>query len=218
MTTCRDIVIWGATGQFRALSEFLASAGYEVVALVDRRVALSPLPDVPLLSNEAGLASWLERRQSSAPLFGAVAIGGAHGDDRIGIGKRLEMLGLTIAQLVHPTAFVAETAKLSASCQILPRAIVCSNVQVGDATILNSGALIEHDCVLGDGSHVGPGAIIAGEVVIGRSAFVGAGAIVLPRLEIGDEAIIGAGAVVTKSVPRGVTVIGTPARIMSSSL
>ena len=36
-------------------------------------------------------------------------------------------------------------------------------------------------------------------------------------LVIGKEAIVGMGAVVTKSVPAGATVVGNPARIVSTS-
>jgi len=46
---------------------------------------------------------------------------------------------------------------------------------------------------------------------IGARAWLGGGVIVLPGVEIGRDAIIGAGSVVTKSVPDGVTAVGSPA-------
>ena len=47
-----------------------------------------------------------------------------------------------------------------------------------------------------------------------RRARVGGGAILCPGVEIGEEAFVGAGAVVVRDVPRGVVVVGNPARVL----
>jgi acetyltransferase-like isoleucine patch superfamily enzyme len=49
---------------------------------------------------------------------------------------------------------------------------------------------------------------------IRRGARIGGGAILCPGIEVGEEAFVGAGAVVTKDVPRGVVVVGNPARVL----
>jgi acetyltransferase-like isoleucine patch superfamily enzyme len=52
-------------------------------------------------------------------------------------------------------------------------------------------------------------------VKIGRNVWCGCHVTILPGVTIGDHAIIGAGAVVTKSVPKGETWGGVPARRIS---
>ena len=47
---------------------------------------------------------------------------------------------------------------------------------------------------------------------IGDNVWIGGGAIILPGVTVGDDAVIGAGAVVTRDVPRGIVVVGNPAR------
>ena len=51
---------------------------------------------------------------------------------------------------------------------------------------------------------------------IGHNVWIGGGAIILPGVTVGDDAVIGAGSVVTRDVPRGVVVVGNPARIRQS--
>jgi serine O-acetyltransferase len=52
--------------------------------------------------------------------------------------------------------------------------------------------------------------------VIGDQVFIGAGARVLGGIVIGDGAKIGANAVVIEDVPAGATVVGVPARVVST--
>jgi serine O-acetyltransferase len=57
----------------------------------------------------------------------------------------------------------------------------------------------------------------AGFPKIGDGVTIYAGAIVIGGVAVGDGATIGAGAVVLDDVPVGATVVGSPARVVSSS-
>jgi acetyltransferase-like isoleucine patch superfamily enzyme len=94
-------------------------------------------------------------------------------------------------------------------------AIIRTNgrVAIGDHTF------IAHEVVIADTAFAtpprgGPEPAGAG-VQIGAGAWIGARAILLGGASIGDEAIVGAGAVVGTEVPRGATVVGNPARVVS---
>jgi serine O-acetyltransferase len=89
------------------------------------------------------------------------------------------------------------------------------------------GLLIAHgDCVylyaerIGDNCTFYQGVTLGrtetGVPVIGNNVTVFAGASVLGGIHIGDGATIGAGAVVVKDVPSGATVIGVPAKVLST--
>jgi serine O-acetyltransferase len=52
---------------------------------------------------------------------------------------------------------------------------------------------------------------------IGNDVFIGAGARIIGGIEIGDGALVGANAVVVKDVPAGGTVVGIPARPLTSA-
>jgi sugar O-acyltransferase (sialic acid O-acetyltransferase NeuD family) len=213
----REVIFWGATGQAKVLREALLDTDCRVVALVDNRDVPSPFPGLDVLPGESGLDDWLAQRGGSTDLFGAVAVGGGRGRDRIELMALMLARGLAPLTVIHRTAFVAADALLGSGCQILAQSAVCTCAELGDGVIVNTSASVDHDCQIGRGVHVGPGARLAGEVTVGEMAFIGMGAIVLPRLRIGENAVIGAGAVVTRDVAPGITVLGAPARPIDSS-
>ena len=206
-----SLIIWGASGHAKVLSEFAEQCGFRIVAFFDQRcITHSPLQGIPVYQGEEGFAAWLKEREEPAAF--AVAIGGGHGRDRIAIHERLSAVGLFAPVLRHPTAFIASDAEIGAGSQILAQAAVCASARVGRQCIINTAASVDHECRLGDGVHVAPGAHLAGLVIVEDFAFIGIGAIILPRIRIGKGSVVGAGAVVTQDVPDGVTVLGVPAR------
>ncbi len=206
----RPLVIWGATGQAKVVAEFAPALGYGIVALFDNDPALkSPFPSIPLFHGREGFERW--RASSPGPADFVVAVGGARNAERLELIEALERAGMTAATLIHPTAFVAASARIGAGCQILAQSSVCAEVSLGAGCIVNTAASVDHECELGEGVHVGPGAVLCGCVKVGRCGFIGAGAVVMPRISIGADAIVAAGAVVSRNVAPNRTVAGVPA-------
>jgi maltose O-acetyltransferase len=108
---------------------------------------------------------------------------------------------------------------------------------------LGANAFLNYNCVIldvvevsiGEGAQLGPavqiyaadhprdpvrrreGLEFGRAVRIGKHAWIGGGAIILPGVTIGDEAVVGAGSVVTRDVSAGATVVGKPARLVTSA-
>ncbi len=209
----RRFVLWGSKGHALVLEATIRLVGGRVVALFDNDPQAQPvLQDVPLYIGDEGLASFLSQGPVS-DLSALVAIGRTHCGARRSIQEVLSLAGFQIPTLIHPRAYVCDTAKIGAGCQVLGHATVAAAAWIGDACIVNHGAIVDHECRLGAGTHVAPGSTLCGCVETGTDVFIGAGATVLPRVRIGAGAMIGAGAVVTRDVPDGTVVAGAPARL-----
>lgn len=208
----KSFVIWGCAGHAKVLVSLIKSQGGQVVAFFDNSEVSSILSGVPVYVGEIGFNTWAKEAKSLLNVTGLVAIGGHSGADRIKIQNIFRAAGLKLEPLIHPTAFVCNTATLGEGSQVLAQAVVAANSKLGDACIINHKASVDHECILGNGVHLAPGATVCGCVTVGDNVMIGAGSVILPRLKIGPDSIIGAGAVVTKDVLPGSIILGNPGR------
>lgn len=91
--------------------------------------------------------------------FDAFFIGIGNNAVRHKLQDKLAGLGLTLATLISPRAFVSPSVKVGSGTVIEPGAIVNANVTIGCGCIVSVGSIIDHDSVLEDFSHVNTGAI-----------------------------------------------------------
>ncbi len=118
--------------------------------------------------------------------------------------------------LVHPTAILGSGLALGEGTVVQGLSWLSPMVHVGQHCYVGYGAKLGHDVAIGSFASLMPGCIIGGEVKIGEGAMVGAGAVVLQGLSIGERAVVGAGSTVVADVGPDATVVGSPARPVSS--
>lgn len=209
-TRQRGVIVFGAGGHARELSDQLNDDGIRQYAFVDDFSNGHNLLSYPVLP-------FMEAMQSHPDAAWLIAIGDPHA--REAVAKRLDASGLVLGTFVSSKAVLSPSAVLQAGVQVFSGSVVSSGAKLGRCVIINFGCVVSHDVELADYVTVSPGSKIAGHAEIGARCMLGVGACILngrpaKRLKIGEDCIVGAGACVVADVQPGLTVIGIPARPM----
>jgi carbonic anhydrase/acetyltransferase-like protein (isoleucine patch superfamily) len=130
--------------------------------------------------------------------------------------------------VVHPSAFVDDSAQVIGDVQIGPESSVWMNavirgdvndIRIGARTNVQDGTVIHvmhdtHPTRIGDDVTIGHSAVVHGCTVEDR-VLIGMGAILLNGAVVGHDSIVAAGALVAEDmvVPPRSLVMGVPARV-----
>lgn len=194
------LVVYGAGGHGTVVADAAQCAGTRVLGFLDDRDAATLAPAEQMLDQN-------DPRLAGAAFIPAIG----DNDARRSVFARIEQLGGTVVNIVHPSAAVSPSATLGRGVYIGPQAVVNAHATVGDGCIVNTAAVVEHHCTLGAFVHMAPGAVLGGGVHIGAGTLLGLGCRVLPRVSIGARCVVGSGAVVTRPAEDAHTLLGVPA-------
>ena len=147
-------------------------------------------------------------------------------DVKVGQGTRIfdfvNLYGCTIGQNSKIGTFVEiqKNAFVGDNCKISSHTFICEGVTIEDDVFVGHGVVFINDrvprAVNAEGQPAGVADWDCRETRVKKGASIGSGAVIMCDVTIGVGALIGAGAVVTKDVPDGATVVGNPARVLSS--
>lgn len=73
---------------------------------------------------------------------------------RLRLLKEAEQAGFQLARLVHPSAVVMPSVKLSGGVIVEAQAVINTNAVVELGCLISAGAVVNHDCRLAEGCHV----------------------------------------------------------------
>lgn len=143
------------------------------------------------------------------------------GDD-VSVGPFTNLYGCQIGDgtRVGPFVEIQRGAVIGARCKIQSHSFVCDGVEIGDEVFVGHNVVFINDKRPRATNEAG-GLQTADDwelvpTIVERGASIGSGAVVLGGVRIGERALVGAGAVVTADVAAGETVVGSPARPLSS--
>lgn len=113
--------------------------------------------------------------------------------------KSIRMRGGKFANLIHPTAMIAPTAKLGEGNIIYPFAIIGPNAVIGDFNLLTSQTIISHDTIVGNRNFFAT-SLFCGHDLIGDDNYFGVRVTAIPNVVIGDRNKIQAGMIIDKNI------------------
>lgn len=206
-TSGLPLILLGAGGHAKVLLALAKSAGLVVQGLCDPMLAQQGQSDwkgLPVLGGDEALDGIDPRKVGLINGLGQLV--GQRFRNRL--FENLKAKGFTFPVLVHPTAWVAPTARLEQGVQIMAGSIVQPDCNIGENTIINTRASVDHDCWIGKNVHIAPGATLCGGVIIGDDAFIGSGATIIQGLRIGARAVAGAGVTLVRDLPSDARALG----------
>lgn len=205
-----DVIVFGASGHAKVIIDLIEKQGQLLVTgLVDDNPALNgqDIYGYKVLGNKEELKPQHVKQC-------VVAIG----DNRVrnDVAQWLVKNDFDLAKaIIHPSVQLARGVSIGDGSVVMAGSVVNSDTIIANNTIINTGASIDHDCTIGNTVHIAPGATICGGVSVGDLTLIGAGAVICPNVKIGKNVIVGAGATVLKDVVDNVSVVGTPAKVIS---
>lgn len=187
------VLIYGSREFAATVTELVRHCGHEVAGMVD---------DFSTANGILGtLGSVIETHPPGE--FGiALAIGYKNLPARWSAWERVRAAGYSAPPLVHPRAYVADSARTGNGAMVMAGAIVDVRATVGEASVLWPGACLNHDAALGSNSFLSPNATVCGFATVGRHCFVGAGAVIVDHVRVPDEGFVKAGSVFRGEGPK----------------
>ncbi|MCH4093851.1 MAG: acetyltransferase [Acetobacter peroxydans] len=134
--------------------------------------------------------------------------------DRAALGEKVGKLGLKLASVISPSAFVSRFAEIGNGVIIGPHVSVQATAKIGNNVAINTAAIIGHDVVVKENCVISSMVNLGGGVHVEALSYIGMGALIREKLHVGGSSIVGMGAVVHSDVPSEVIVVGNPARVV----
>ena len=203
----KKLAIFGGGGHGKVCASIAEILGYSVHFFDDAFPKVKSCGKWQVAGNKGHLQACLNVFE-----FAFIAIG--NNQIRSVIQNELETFGLTMVNLISPTASIHNSVELGKGILVVGNVCINIDSMIADGCIINTNAAIDHDCRLGRYSHVCPGASLAGEVTVGERSWIGIGSSVIQQISIGSDVMVGAGTSVIKNIPDNATVVGCPGRII----
>lgn len=213
----QQIVIYGAGGFAREVAWLIEACNaheesFTVTGFIDDNVKThgTILDDIPVMGLQAAY-----RRFPAARVVSGIG----NPQVRQRTMEKAEAIGFGCASIIHPRTERSRRITIGEGTVICAGCILTTNIQLGKQVQINIDCTIGHDVTMSDYVTLAPGVHVSGLIKFGQRVYIGTGAVIINGTEtepliIEDDVIIGAGACVTKSVARGETVVGVPAKAL----
>ena len=198
----QKLVVYGGGGHGKSVIDTIRSQSlYDILGVIDDGLEIGDqVLDIEVLGGSEVLPQLYQEGIGQA----VNAVGGI-GDirSRIKVFQLISDNGFICPTVIHDSAVVEKSAKISAGVQVFPHAYIGSDTFIGFGVIVNTSAVVSHDCSLADLVNISPGSILAGGVEIGYGTLIGMGVTVNLNVSIGENVRIGNGATIKTDVPDG---------------
>lgn len=181
----KRVIVIGAGGHGRSVAEAVLLLGRdELVGFVDDGAnANAKVWTYPMLGRTDVLHSLREHADAVVVAIGNNAV-------REMLHARMADAGFELLSVIHPTAFVSQTASLGPGCAVMASAVVGTEAHLCEGVIVNCGAIVDHHCRVDAFGHLGVNACMAGGSALGHRAWMQAGSALGYGVQVENDAVL----------------------------
>jgi sugar O-acyltransferase (sialic acid O-acetyltransferase NeuD family) len=175
------LLIYGSKDFAATVAELGRHCGYDVVGMVD---------DYNSGPGILGTFDAVSRSHPASQYGIVIAIGYTNIPARWAAWEKSRSAGYRAPALIHPRAYVADTARMGEGAIVMAGALVDVRAEIGDLAVLWPGACINHDVNIGRNTFISPNATVCGFARVGAHSFIGAGSVVVDHGEVPEASFI----------------------------
>ena len=209
MSQSRDVVIIGAGGFGLEALQYARDAHvqgwpYRVTGFIDDEMQAG-------IEIEDGVRV-MGTTDDEVLMAGQVIIAVGDPSVREALAAQVHGSGGRLVTLVHPSAYVAPSARLGAGSLLCPFSMVGVRAVVGQNVAMNVFASVGHEASVGNHTVLSPYSAMLGRTCIGARCYLATQATVAPGITIGSQSKVSAGSVVMRDAAPGSMLAGNPAK------
>ena len=175
------LLIYGSKDFAATVAELIRHCGHEAAGMVD---------DYNSGSHILGDLASVTRTHPPSQYAVAMAIGYSNLSARWAAWQRIQSAGYCARTLIHPRAYVADSARIGAGTMVMAGAIVDVRAEIAELAVVWPGACINHDVTVGSNTFVSPNATVCGFARIGAHSFIGAGAAIVDQGRVPEASFV----------------------------
>jgi sugar O-acyltransferase (sialic acid O-acetyltransferase NeuD family) len=176
-----QLLIYGSKNFAATVTELVRHCGHEAAGMVD---------DYNAGPGVIGDLATVARTHPPSDYGIAIAIGYANLKARWAAWEKVRSTGYRSPALIHPRAYVADTARIGEGSMLMAGAIVDVRAEIGDLAVLWPGACVNHDSAIGANTFISPNATVCGHAQVGAHSFIGAGAVVVDHGQVPEAGFV----------------------------
>ncbi len=182
----KRILVYGSREFGQVVRDLAGQCGHPFAGFIDD---VHRGPDI--------LGTWQEvsREHDPGSHSVAMAIGYRHLRERRALCERVHARGYETPALIHPRAYVRDTAAVGAGSFVMAGGVVDFAARIGAFAVVWPGATINHHARIGTNTFISPNAAVCGYSVVGEDCFIGAGATIVDHRTVPSGSFVKAGAV-----------------------
>ncbi|MCC8421890.1 MULTISPECIES: acetyltransferase [Photorhabdus] len=201
----KKLIIIGAGGFSKSIIDSLDRKKYELIGFIDT-FKVGSHQGYPILGND------INKVDESMNYNYFIGIGDPK--IRLHFFNLIMSKGLSLINIIDPTAIVSSSTKLGIGVYIGKMCIINPDTCIGDGVVINTRSLIEHGNSIGCCCNISTNVVLNGDVTVGTKTFIGSCTVVNGQITIGNNSVIGSGSVVIRHIPNNVVVAGSPTRLI----